>query len=87
MERSQFAYNYEGRVGGRWGCLYGKAQIYLHCCLLCYVYVAQKVMFSGRHIFLGYFGKENDLVDDEKWLHSGDIGWMDEVSVLLVVIN
>lgn len=29
---------------------------------------------------MGYFERDNELVDDQGWLHSGDIGWVDNVS-------
>ena len=40
--------------------------------------------FYGRHICLGYNGKEDKLVDDQGWLLSGDIGWIDDVNDLYV---
>ena len=36
----------------------------------------------GRNVFMGYINNEEktrEAIDDEGWLHSGDIGRMDEV--------
>ena len=45
-----------------------------------------QVLFRGRHVFMGYLGMEEktkETIDDEGWLHSGDIGRLDKVRVVL----
>ena len=37
---------------------------------------------AGRHVCMGYLSNEektNEAIDEEGWLHSGDIGRMDQV--------
>ena len=43
-----------------------------------------QVVCRGRNVFMGYLGMEEktrEAIDDEGWLHSGDIGWLDDVSI------
>ena len=44
-----------------------------------------QVLFRGRHVFMGYLGMEEktkETIDDEGWLHSGDIGRLDQVGCI-----
>ena len=37
----------------------------------------------GRHVFMGYHGmeeKSREAIDEDGWLHSGDIGHFDKVT-------
>ena len=40
-----------------------------------------EICFRGRNVFMGYLDNEaktREAIDDEGWLHSGDIGRVDE---------
>ena len=55
----------------------------VHYKLFCY---NLQVLFRGRHIFMGYLGMEEktkETIDDEGWLHSGDIGRKDKVGCIV----
>ena len=42
-----------------------------------------QVVCSGRNVFMGYLGMEEttiETIDNEGWLHTGDVGYYDEVS-------
>ena len=50
-----------------------------------YICILGQVLFRGRHIFMGYLGMEEktkEIIDDEGWLHSGDIGRVDQVGCI-----
>ena len=47
-----------------------------------------QVVCRGRNVFMGYLGNEektNETIDDERWLHSGDLGWLDDVSIHICI--
>ena len=40
-----------------------------------------QICYFGRHVFMGYLNNEEktrEAIDDEGWLHSADIGRLDE---------
>ena len=42
---------------------------------------------AGRHVFMGYLGMEEktvEAIDEEGWLHSGDIGKHDKDHYLYI---
>lgn len=46
-----------------------------------------EIMMRGRHVFMGYLNDEvktTEAVDDEGWLHSGDIGRVDSNNLLYI---
>ena len=45
-----------------------------------------QILFRGRHVFMGYLGMEEKMketIDNEGWLHSGDIGRLDKVGCVV----
>ncbi|NXG00096.1 ACBG2 ligase, partial [Sakesphorus luctuosus] len=46
-----------------------------------------EICFSGRHIFMGYLnmeGKTKEAIDEDGWLHSGDLGKHDKDGFLFI---
>lgn len=46
-----------------------------------------EVCIWGRHVFMGYLEREQDtmeVIDEEGWLHSGDLGHMDSQGFLFI---
>ncbi len=46
-----------------------------------------QICYYGRHVFMGYLNNEEktkEAIDDEGWLHSGDIGRIDEGGFLYI---
>lgn len=46
-----------------------------------------ELLMRGRHVFMGYLNDEQktkDAIDDEGWLHSGDIGKVDSNNLLYI---
>ena len=46
-----------------------------------------KICMSGRHVFMGYLNNEvqtQEAIDENGWLHSGDIGKIDEDGFLSI---
>eukprot|EP00731_Ephydatia_muelleri_P030993 Em0022g507a len=46
-----------------------------------------EILFRGRHVFMGYLNSEEktlEAIDDEGWLHSGDVGRIDKDGFLFV---
>ena len=46
-----------------------------------------QILMRGRNVFMGYLGMEDmtlATIDDDRWLHSGDIGKLDADGFLYV---
>ena len=46
-----------------------------------------EILIKGRHVFLGYLNNEKatrEAIDENKWLHSGDVGIIDDYGFLKV---
>jgi len=46
-----------------------------------------EILTRGPHVMLGYFNKENEtreVIDEEKWFHTGDIGFIDSEGFLTI---
>jgi long-chain acyl-CoA synthetase len=46
-----------------------------------------EILTRGPHVMLGYFNKDNEtreVIDDEKWFHTGDIGFIDSDGFLTI---
>ena len=46
-----------------------------------------EICIRGRHVFMGYVGDEEktmESIDDEGWLHTGDIGYVDNDGFIFI---
>ena len=58
------------------------------CDVLCLSISKLQICTYGRHVFMGYLNNEEktkETIDDEGWLHTGDIGRIDEDGYLWVI--
>ena len=49
-----------------------------------------EICFRGRHVFMGYLQDEDktkEAIDEEGWLHSGDIGRIDQDGEFKFLLN
>src|SRR5690606_15000012 len=43
-----------------------------------------EVLIRGPHVFAGYFGDHESGVDEDGWLHTGDLGSLDDDGYLTI---
>ncbi|XP_041775912.1 very long-chain-fatty-acid--CoA ligase bubblegum [Anopheles merus] len=46
-----------------------------------------EICMRGRHVLMGYIGEEGktrEAVDDDGWMHSGDVGYLDEAGFMYI---
>jgi acyl-CoA synthetase (AMP-forming)/AMP-acid ligase II len=58
-------------------------QLYDHSCMTTLSHFFFKVCMKGRHVFMGYLNNEQkttESLDEDGYLHSGDIGKLDKVT-------
>ena len=66
-----------------------EGEVCLLFCFLCNSFDKLLIQLTiyGRHVFMGYLNNEaktKEAIDDEGWLHSGDIGRFDEDGYLFI---